>query len=38
MLVNQAQIAFERWTGISGAGPVMRKALDDWEGAEGGEA
>lgn len=38
MLVNQAQIAFERWTGIGGSGPVMRKALDDWEGAESGEA
>lgn len=38
MLVNQAQIAFERWTGVGGSGPVMRKALDDWEGAESGEA
>lgn len=38
MLVNQAQIAFERWTGIRGAGSVMRDSLDDWEGAESGEA
>lgn len=29
MLVSQAEIAFERWTGIANAGPVMRKALDD---------
>lgn len=35
MLVDQAQIAFERWTGISDAGTVMRAALDDWDGAEG---
>ncbi|NNC39790.1 MAG: shikimate dehydrogenase [Acidimicrobiia bacterium] len=27
MLVGQAEIAFERWTGLSNAGPVMRKAL-----------
>jgi shikimate dehydrogenase len=27
MLVAQAEIAFERWTGIAGAGPVMRAAL-----------
>lgn len=38
MLVNQAQIAFERWTGIAGAGTVMRAALDDWGGANSGEA
>lgn len=38
MLVNQAQIAFERWTGIGEAGHVMRNALEDWEGAETGEA
>ena len=29
MLVSQAEIAFERWTGIANAGPVMRNALDD---------
>ena len=29
MLVSQAEIAFERWTGVADAGPVMRKALDD---------
>lgn len=28
MLVGQAEIAFESWTGVSGAGPVMRAALD----------
>lgn len=28
MLVDQAQIAFERWTGISGAGDVMRAAVE----------
>ena len=28
MLVSQAEIAFERWTGVSGAGPVMRRALN----------
>lgn len=28
MLVSQAEIAFERWTGIPNAGPVMRAALD----------
>ena len=27
MLVNQAAIAFERWTGVADAGPVMREAL-----------
>jgi shikimate dehydrogenase len=27
MLVAQAEIAFERWTGITGAGPIMRRAL-----------
>jgi len=28
MLVAQAEIAFERWTGIAGAGEVMRAALE----------
>lgn len=28
MLVAQAEIAFERWTGQSGAGPIMRTALE----------
>lgn len=28
MLVNQAAIAFERWTGVAGAGTVMREALE----------
>ena len=27
MLVAQAEIAFERWTGIQGSGPIMRSAL-----------
>lgn len=27
MLVAQAEIAFERWTGINGSGPIMRAAL-----------
>jgi shikimate dehydrogenase len=27
MLVAQAEIAFERWTGIPGAGSVMREAI-----------
>jgi shikimate dehydrogenase len=27
MLIAQAEIAFERWTGESGAGPIMRTAL-----------
>jgi shikimate dehydrogenase len=27
MLVNQAVFAFERWTGVTGAGPVMRRAV-----------
>ena len=27
MLIAQAEIAFERWTGVSGAGPIMRTAL-----------
>ena len=27
MLVAQAEIAFERWTGVAGAGTVMRAAL-----------
>lgn len=38
MLVAQAEIAFGRWTGISDAGPVMRRALDEWEGLESGQA
>lgn len=28
MLVAQAEIAFERWTGHGGAGPIMRTALE----------
>lgn len=28
MLVAQAEIAFERWTGVADAGPIMRNALD----------
>lgn len=28
MLVGQAEIAFERWTGIGGAGSVMREAVE----------
>ncbi len=28
MLVSQAEIAFERWTGVADTGHVMRKALD----------
>ena len=27
MLVAQAEIAFDRWTGIQGSGPIMRSAL-----------
>jgi shikimate dehydrogenase len=27
MLIAQAEIAFERWTGVPGAGPIMRTAL-----------
>ena len=27
MLVAQAEIAFERWTGVPGAGPIMRASL-----------
>jgi shikimate 5-dehydrogenase len=27
MLVAQAEIAFERWTGVTDAGPIMRAAL-----------
>jgi len=27
MLVAQAEIAFERWTGVKGSGPIMRAAL-----------
>jgi shikimate dehydrogenase len=27
MLVAQAEIAFDRWTGIQGSGPIMRNAL-----------
>lgn len=29
MLVGQAEIAFERWTGVAGAGLIMRSALGD---------
>ena len=29
MLVAQADLAFERWTGVAGAAVVMRAALDD---------
>ena len=29
MLVSQAEIAFERWTGVAASGPIMRQALDD---------
>lgn len=35
MLVDQAQIAFERWTGIAEAGAVMRAALEEWDGTKG---
>lgn len=28
MLVGQAEIAFEQWTGVAGAGPVMRVAVE----------
>lgn len=37
MLVNQAAIAFERWTGIADTGPVMRAALEDWDEVDTGE-
>lgn len=30
MLVRQAEIAFERWTGVAGAADVMRQALAEW--------
>lgn len=30
MLVRQAEIAFERWTGVTGSAPVMRSALEGW--------
>jgi shikimate dehydrogenase len=30
MLVRQAEIAFERWTGISGSATVMRESLQTW--------
>ena len=30
MLVRQAEIAFERWTGISETADVMRSALEAW--------
>jgi len=30
MLVRQAEIAFERWTGITGSASVMRAALESW--------
>ncbi|MPZ53546.1 MAG: shikimate dehydrogenase [Acidimicrobiia bacterium] len=32
MLVSQAALAFERWTGVSDAAPVMRNALEEWDG------
>jgi shikimate 5-dehydrogenase len=32
MLVGQAAIAFERWTGIAGADPVMRHAVEQLAG------
>jgi shikimate dehydrogenase len=38
MLVDQAQIAFHRWTGIPGAGAVMRTAVEEWGQAEGDDA
>lgn len=38
MLVHQAQIAFERWTGIAGADGVMRSAVDALDGGDTGEA
>lgn len=34
MLVAQAEIAFERWTGIGGSGPIMRAALAADPGAD----
>jgi shikimate 5-dehydrogenase len=27
MLIAQAEIAFERWTGVDGSGPIMSAAL-----------
>ena len=30
MLVRQAEIAFERWTGIAGSASVMRSSLEAW--------
>lgn len=30
MLVRQAEIAFERWTGLTGSAAVMREALEKW--------
>jgi shikimate dehydrogenase len=30
MLVRQAEIAFERWTGITGSASVMHSALENW--------
>lgn len=30
MLVRQAEIAFERWTGVPGTADVMRSALEAW--------
>ncbi len=30
MLVAQAEIAFERWTGVADSGPIMRAALNDF--------
>jgi shikimate dehydrogenase len=34
MLVAQAEIAFERWTGVMGSGPIMRAALDVGDGSD----
>ncbi len=30
MLVRQAEIAFERWTGVTGSASVMRDAVEEW--------
>lgn len=38
MLVNQARIAFERWTGIPDAGAVMNAALEEGSPARNGQA
>jgi hypothetical protein len=34
MLIAQAEIAFKRWTGVDGSGPVMRAALAADPGAD----